>query len=82
MVARVHAALLKLTVVVARFGAKGEKAHKYLLVTGFLSLSDQLPGMVRIFEVLISVIGPGMACDKLFSMVDADPVRIGFECKV
>src|SRR5208337_1582697 len=80
--ARVHAAFFKLSVVVASFGAKGEKAHEYFLVACFLSLGDQNFGTVRVFEVYISAVSPCVAGNEFISVVDADPVRICFERQV
>jgi len=35
--------------------------------------------MIRIFDVFISVIGPGVTGNEPVPVVEADPVRIGFE---
>jgi hypothetical protein len=77
--AGVHAAFLEFAVIVGSFGAKGEKAHKYLPVACFPSLSDQHLGTVPIFDVLIATIGSCMAGNELVAALDADPVRIRFE---
>jgi len=79
MMAGIHTAFLKFSVVVGSSWAKGKKPREYLLVAGLLSLSDQLLGMVRVFDVFVSVVGPCMAGNEFFAVVDADPVGVSFE---
>ena len=72
VMAGVHAAIFKFPVVVLGLGAKGDKAHEDLLVAGFFALSDQLLGMVRIFKVFMSVIGPWVTGDQFFTVIALD----------
>ncbi len=42
-------------------------------------MGNQLFGMIRVFDILTAVIGSDMAGNQFFLMIDAKPVRIGFQ---
>ncbi len=49
------------------------------MVAGLFALGDELLGMIRVFEVPVSIKGAGMAGDELISMIDSEPIGIDFE---
>jgi hypothetical protein len=48
------------------------------LFTGLFAPDQQLPGMIRIFNILVAMVASGMTGDQFVVAVQTDPVRIGF----
>ena len=61
----VHAALLKLAIILFSLWRQGQKAHEDLLIPGLFTLIEELFGMIRVFEVLVSIVTAHMAGNQL-----------------
>ena len=69
VVMRIHALFFKLSVVVLRFWAEGQKAAEHFLIAGLFPLSDQLLGVVRVFEVSMPLEASRVPGDELTLMI-------------
>ena len=79
MMMRIHAPLCKFVKVQFSLGRQSWKAHVDFLVAGFFTLSEQCFWMVRVFEVLITVITANMACDQFIFRIDTHSLRVSSE---
>ena len=62
---RVHAALLELSVVKLGFWRQGQETHEDFLIPCLFPLVKQLSGVIRVLEVLVTVIAAHMAANEL-----------------
>ena len=75
----VHSPLFQIFPIGIGLWGKGQKLHEDLLVPGFFTLNQEFFGVIRVFDVLMPVIGSVMPGDEPVLQIDAKPVRIGFE---
>src|SRR5262249_22622836 len=64
-----------------RPGGEGEKAPEELMIARFFALLQQWLRVIGIFDILESIVASGVAGNELVTMVDAQPIRRGFERK-
>src|SRR5208283_1040828 len=77
--AGVKAARLEALVIGRRLGRYPEEARHQSLLARVLALFEQRLRMIRILAVLVSIKAAYMPGDELVLVINADPLRIGFD---
>ncbi len=79
VVGGVEAAQLQFGVIPLGAGRDGQEALQQALPPGAPALVEQGLGMIGVFEVLVPVVAARMPGEEGVVVVDADPVRPGFQ---
>jgi hypothetical protein len=76
----IKATFLELAIILLSPGAERIKRQEHFGIASFCALTQELLGVIGIFEVLMTVVTAGVGSDELPLMINAEPVGELLKC--